>query len=94
MTPIGRRKREVMAIPIPRDVRRLLAAPNYVHLSTLRADGSPGNWVVWVGLGDEHILVRTSDAIWKAKDMHRMAPPRGRASRRPPGISPSRGRDG
>jgi PPOX class probable F420-dependent enzyme len=60
-----------MAIPIPPDVRELLEAPNYVHLSTLRADGSPRNWVVWVGLEGEHILVCTSDAIWKAKDMRR-----------------------
>jgi PPOX class probable F420-dependent enzyme len=60
-----------MAIPIPDDVRELLEAPNYVHLSTLRADGSPRNWVVWVGLEDDHILVCTSDAIWKARDMRR-----------------------
>ena len=58
-----------MPIPIPADVRELLDAPNYVHLSTLRADGSPRNWVVWVGLEDERILVCTSNAIWKAKDM-------------------------
>jgi hypothetical protein len=57
-----------MAIPIPAGVRELLDAPNYVHLATLRADGSPGNWVVWVGLEDDHILVCTSEAIWKAKD--------------------------
>ena len=60
-----------MPIPIPADVRELLDAPNYVHLSTLRADGSPRNWVVWVGLEGEHILICTSDAIWKAKDMRR-----------------------
>ena len=60
-----------MSIPIPAAVRELLEAPNYVHLSTLRADGSPRNWVVWVGLEDEHILVCTSNAIWKAKDMLR-----------------------
>ena len=60
-----------MPIPIPADVRELLDAPNYVHLSTLRADGSPRNWVVWVGLEDERILVCTSNAIWKAKDMLR-----------------------
>lgn len=60
-----------MTIPIPPDVRALLEAPNYVHLSTLRADGSPRNWVVWVGLEGEHILVCTSDRIWKAKDMRR-----------------------
>ena len=61
----------VPSIPIPPDVRELLEAPNYVHLATLRADGSPRNWVVWVGLEDEHILICTSDAIWKAKDMRR-----------------------
>jgi PPOX class probable F420-dependent enzyme len=60
-----------MAIPIPEDVRALLEAPNYVHLSTLRGDGSPRNWVVWVGLEQEHILVCTSAAIWKGKDMLR-----------------------
>ena len=60
-----------MAIPIPDDIRQLLDAPNYVHLATLRADGSPRNWVVWVGLEGDHILVCTSDAIWKAKDMRR-----------------------
>jgi len=60
-----------MAISIPGNVRELLDTPNYVHLTTLRADGSPRNWVVWVGLEDDHILVCTSDAIWKAKDMRR-----------------------
>ena len=57
-----------MAIPIPDDVRELLQAPNYVHLSTPSADGAR-NWVVWAGLEDDHILVRTSDAIAKAKGM-------------------------
>ena len=42
-----------------------------MHLSILRADRSPRNWVVWVGLEDDYILVCTSDAIWKAKDMRR-----------------------
>lgn len=60
-----------MPIPIPDGVRELLEAPNYVHLSTLRADGSPRNWVVWVGLEGENILICTSNAIWKAKDMLR-----------------------
>jgi PPOX class probable F420-dependent enzyme len=60
-----------MAIPIPDAVRELLDAPNYVHLSTLRADGSPRNWVVWVGLEGDRILVCTSESVWKAKDMRR-----------------------
>jgi PPOX class probable F420-dependent enzyme len=52
-------------------VRGLLAAPNFVHLSTLRASGAPRNHVMWVGLQGEHILVCTSDATRKAKDMRR-----------------------
>jgi hypothetical protein len=69
--PITPTEGGTMTIPIPHDVRQLFDAPNYVHLSTLRADGSPRNWVVWVGLEGDHILVCTSDAIWKAKDMRR-----------------------
>jgi nitroimidazol reductase NimA-like FMN-containing flavoprotein (pyridoxamine 5'-phosphate oxidase superfamily) len=61
-----------VAIQIPGDVRELLDAPNYVHLSTLRADGSERNWVGWAGVREgDHIFVCTSDAIWKAKDMRR-----------------------
>jgi PPOX class probable F420-dependent enzyme len=60
-----------MAIPLPLDVRELLEAPNYVHLSTLRADGRPRNHVVWVGLEGDRILICTSDWTWKAKDMRR-----------------------
>jgi PPOX class probable F420-dependent enzyme len=57
--------------PDPDDVRELLEAPNYVHLSTLRADGSPRNRVVWVGVEGERLLVCTSDWTWKAKDLRR-----------------------
>jgi PPOX class probable F420-dependent enzyme len=60
-----------MPIPIPGNVWQLLDAPNYVYLPTLRAGGSPRNWVVWAGLEDDHILVYTTDAIWKAKDLRR-----------------------
>lgn len=60
-----------MAMPLPDDVRSLLDAPNYVHLTTMRADGSPRNWVVWVGLEGDRILVCTGDGTWKAKDMRR-----------------------
>ena len=56
-------------IRLPEGVRDLLDAPNYVHLTTLRADGSPRNHVVWVGLEGERILVCTSEGTWKAKDM-------------------------
>ena len=56
-------------IRLPDGVRELLSAPNYVHLSTLRVDGTPRNHVVWVGLEGDRILVCTSDYTWKAKDM-------------------------
>ena len=60
-----------MAIPLPDEVRALLEAPNYVHLSTLRADGSPRNWVVWVGVEGDQLLVCTGEHTWKARDMRR-----------------------
>jgi len=60
-----------MAIPIPDDVRALFEAPNYVHLSTLRADGTPRNWVVWAGVEGDLILVCTGESAWKARDMRR-----------------------
>jgi hypothetical protein len=45
-----------MPISLPDEVRALLDAPNYVHLSTLRADGLPRNWVVWAGVeGDQSV---------------------------------------
>jgi PPOX class probable F420-dependent enzyme len=59
----------VTEVHLPQEVWELFDAPNYVHLSTLRADGSPRNHVVWVGLEGDHILVCTSDSTWKAKDM-------------------------
>jgi len=59
------------AIAIPADVRELLDAPNYVHLSTLRPDGTPRNWVVWVGLEGERVLVCTTEVSGKARDMRR-----------------------
>ncbi len=60
-----------MSQPLSAELRALLDAPNYVHLATLRADGSPRNWVVWVGLEGDTILVCTGEGAWKAKDMMR-----------------------
>lgn len=60
-----------MAISIPSAVRYLLDRPNYVHLTTLRRDGSPRSWVVWAGVEDERILICTDLGTWKAKDMQR-----------------------
>src|SRR6266496_6277413 len=77
--------KDAKTIPIPDDVRALLDAPNYAHLSTLRADGSPRNHVVWVGVEGDRLLVCTSDWMWKAKDMRRnpRVGPLGGRSRQP-----------
>jgi PPOX class probable F420-dependent enzyme len=56
---------------IPPAVRELLEAPNYVHLSTLRRDGTPRNWVVWAGLEGEHVLICTTDHSLKSTHMRR-----------------------
>ncbi len=61
----------IAPIPIPAEARALLEAPSYVHLATLRRDGSPRSWVVWVGLEDDRVLVCTDDRVQKAKDMRR-----------------------
>jgi PPOX class probable F420-dependent enzyme len=58
-------------IAIPTEVRALLDAPNYVHLTTLRRDGAPRSWVVWIGREGDRLLVCTHDSNWKAKDMRR-----------------------
>ena len=53
------------------EVRELLDGPNYVHLSTIRSDGTPRNWVVWTATQGDRILVCTGEASWKARDMLR-----------------------
>jgi PPOX class probable F420-dependent enzyme len=58
-------------IAIPSDIRPLLEAPNYAHLATLRADGSPRSHVVWVGVEGDLVLVCTPQWTWKARDMVR-----------------------
>lgn len=58
-----------VAISIPVNVRALLEAPNYVHLSTLRVDRTP-RAIGWL-IGVEGELVCTSKTICKAKDMRR-----------------------
>lgn len=60
-----------VAIKLSPEVRAVLDAPNYAHLSTLRADGSPRNWVVWTGIEGDYVLVCTHESTWKAKDMRR-----------------------
>ena len=43
------------------DVRALLDGPNFVHLCTLMADGSPHSTVVWGATRGEHAIVFTNN---------------------------------
>jgi hypothetical protein len=52
-----------MPIPLSDDIPELLDAPSYVHLSTLRADGSPRNWVVWVGSDGDYVIACASESV-------------------------------
>jgi PPOX class probable F420-dependent enzyme len=58
-------------IPIPGSIRMLIDGPNYAHLSTLRADGSPRNWLIWVAREGGNVLVCTNAETPKARDMRR-----------------------
>src|SRR5436853_6301470 len=58
----------VMAIPLSNEIRALLDAPNFAHLATLMADGSPQSVPVWVGREGDHILICTDEGSLKARN--------------------------
>ena len=53
------------------EVRQLLDRPNFAHLATVMADGSPQSVPVWVGREGDHIIVCTGEASLKAKNTRR-----------------------
>jgi PPOX class probable F420-dependent enzyme len=60
-----------MASPLSNDVKALLDAPNFAHLSTLMPDGSPQNAPVWVGREGEYVVICTGEGSLKAKNTRR-----------------------
>jgi hypothetical protein len=60
-------------VAIPAEVRQLMDSPDYVHLSTPKTDGTPRNWVVWVGLGGEHVLIFMEVQRHEARSARRLA---------------------
>ena len=58
-----------MTIALPDDVRPLLEAPNYVHLSTLMPDGAPKVEPVWVAREGDRVLVTTDARSIKARNV-------------------------
>lgn len=60
-----------MAIPLSGEIRALLDCPNFAHLATLMADGSPQSVPVWVGREGDLILICTGEGSLKAKNTRR-----------------------
>jgi PPOX class probable F420-dependent enzyme len=57
-----------MGVPLSEEIRTLLRGPNFAHLATLMADGSPQVAPVWVDLEGDRILVGTSETSLKGKN--------------------------
>jgi PPOX class probable F420-dependent enzyme len=57
-----------MPAPLSPEARALVDRPNFAHLSTLMADGSPLSTPVWVGREGDQLLVCTSEKSLKARN--------------------------
>ena len=60
-----------MANALSAEIKTLLDRPNFAHLATLMADGSPQSAPVWVTREGDRILVTTGDASLKARNARR-----------------------
>ena len=60
-----------MGIALSDDVKALIRAANFAHLSTLMTDGSPQTAPVWVDLEGDRILIGTGEGSLKAKNTRR-----------------------
>jgi PPOX class probable F420-dependent enzyme len=60
-----------MAIALSPQVKQLIDRPNFAHLATLMADGSPQSVPVWIGREGERIVICTSDGSLKGKNTKR-----------------------
>ncbi len=58
---------------LPDEVKELINRPNFAHVATLMADGSPHVDPVWMALEGEHILIATGEGTLKAKNTRRDA---------------------
>jgi PPOX class probable F420-dependent enzyme len=69
LAPNFRRSR-VPAI-LPEGVKKLFLEPNYAHVATLMADGSPQVTPVWVDIEGDRILVNTAEGRSKPRNVRR-----------------------
>ena len=57
---------------LPDEVRALLDRPNFVHVASLLADGSPHSVAVWAGaVGDDRVAFFTQPRSLKARNVER-----------------------
>ena len=52
-------------------IREMFEKPNYAHLATLTADGSPASVAVWVGMEGDRIVFFTQETSAKARNIGR-----------------------
>ena len=62
MIPPPAPTRETADAPLPADVAALLEAPNFAHLATIDADGTPAVAAVWITVIEQHPAFFTSPA--------------------------------
>jgi PPOX class probable F420-dependent enzyme len=60
-----------MPAPLSAEARALIDRPNFAHLATLMADGSPQSVPVWVGREGDRLLVCTSERSLKGRNTRR-----------------------
>ncbi len=60
-----------MTRPLPDEIKRLIDAPNFAHLSTLMEDGWPKAEPVWVGRDGDRVIVATDRKSIKSINMDR-----------------------
>ena len=60
-----------MSTTLSQDIKQLIDGPNFAHLATLMADGSPQSVPVWVGREGDRILVCTGEGSLKARNTRR-----------------------
>ena len=57
-----------MSTPLSAEAKVLIDRPNFAHLATLMADGSPQSVPVWVGREGDRLLVCTSEGSLKGRN--------------------------
>ena len=62
-----------MSAALSQGIKKLFQEPNYAHVATLMADGSPQVTPVWVDIEGDRILVNTSEGRAKPRNVRRDA---------------------